>query len=570
MRYSRSCAIWLMAGCMIAHSVAQVRDGGGRDVRVALFTTRTVRGVTVVPVGTGAWIASCAGCAHLPLVDARSLSGTGEMFAGGTLRVTDAAGGDARMAAGLWHMRAGREGVDVEVTIPSERYVEAVLSAEAGADEPAASLQALAIVARTYVLNGRHWSPRPGHLEADVCDSTECQAMRLGAVTDAIRDAVRATAGETLWFGGRRAETYFSQSCGGVTEDAGALWPRLAGTLYLRSHADPYCLKRDKAEWHAEVSLDDLEQIARAEGWRIPGRIAGAEVVSRSGSHRALKVRFSGADGGAAELSASALRFGVGRRLAWDLIRSDAYDVTVREGRMVFDGRGHGHGVGLCQQGATEMAREGKSAREILAFYFPGTVVRITPGDEGWREMQAGALRVQSAEGLSAERGALLERTWSEAQRRFAARRDLRPQVVFAPTTEVFRQMTGEPGWALGSAQGDTIVMEPEQVFHANGVDEGKTLLHEMLHVLVESAAGERSPLWLREGLVEVLAGDVRRGATPMSDAEMAAALAHAKTLAESRRAHDAAAAKVDGLVQRYGLATVRGWLGSGVPAGTV
>jgi SpoIID/LytB domain protein len=41
----------------------------------------------------------------------------------------------------------------------------------------------------------------------------------------------------------------------------------------------------------------------------------------------------------------------------------------------VVEGRGKGHGVGLCQLGAAWMARQGHSFQEILAFYYPNTVV---------------------------------------------------------------------------------------------------------------------------------------------------------------------------------------------------
>ncbi len=85
-----------------------------------------------------------------------------------------------RTAAGLWHLRAvdGQE-IDVVLTMPSERYVAAVLNAEAAVGEPRESLRAMAILARTYALNGRHYSAHPGHLRADLCDSTELPVMRL-------------------------------------------------------------------------------------------------------------------------------------------------------------------------------------------------------------------------------------------------------------------------------------------------------------------------------------------------------------------------------------------------------
>jgi hypothetical protein len=95
------------------------------------------------------------------------------------------------------------------------------------------------------------------------------------------------------------------------------------------------------------------------------------------------------------------------------------------------------------------------------------------------------------------------------------------------------------------------------------------TLPHEMLHILVEAEAGEHAPLWLREGLVEVLAGDAgTMSANTMSTNAIDFALIHASSLQESERAHRAAAARVRALVARYGLSAVRGWLSSGVPAG--
>ena len=389
---------------------APAGDRGGRDVSVALFSTRSLHAVTVSPLGAHSWIARCADCGHQPLTTTLRLAGQIDVFAGGTLHITDSASGEERAATGLWHLRASGHDhqIDVVLTLPSERYVASVLSAEAAPDEPPESLRALAVLARTYALNGAHYTAQPGHLSADLCDSTECQAMLPGRVTPAIEDAIQATAGETLWFGRHRAETFFSQSCGGVTEDAAAVWPRLSSAPYLRSHVDPYCVRRDAAQWHAEVSLAKLVDIARVEDWHLPANIVTARVKDRSTSHRALRVAFAGGGGETWAISASALRFGIGRALGWNLVRSDAYELGVRHGSLVFDGRGRGHGVGLCQEGAAEMAAEGKTEREILAFYFPGTVVRILPGDHGWQETYSDPMTLRSTQPLTAESYAAL------------------------------------------------------------------------------------------------------------------------------------------------------------------
>ncbi len=501
-----------------------------------------------------------------------SITGTMDVRAGGTLRVTDDASGEERTATGLWHIKVNRQNhaIDVVLTLPSERYVAAVLNAEAAVGEPAESLRALAIVARTYALTGTHYRAQSGHLPAELCDSTECQALRLGKVSSAVDDAVRATTGETLWFGNLRAKVFFSQSCGGVTEDVGAVWPSLHGVSYLRSHADPFCLRRDFAAWHAEVPWNEFVTIAHAEGWHVPESINRVSVVERSASHRAVRIAFSGADRTATFVSASALRFGIGRALGWNRVRSDAYILSLHNRVLVFDGHGHGHGVGLCQLGASEMADEGRLAREILEFYFPATRVRILPNGEGWRREQVGALHVVSVDVFTKEQQDDLLATWKDAQRRFPPRRPADAEIIFAPSTELFRQLTTEPGWALASTRGNTIVLQPKAVLQAHETDVGATLLHEMLHVLVEAEAGELAPLWLREGLVEILAGEptaAPRG-KQMDVGAIDRALLHPRSFAESELSHQAAAARVHALAVRYGLLALRGWLSTGIPAG--
>lgn len=557
----------LLAGAPVVALTGGRQDGGGRDLSVALLSARSLHAVTLAPAGPDAWIATCARCARSPLTQPIHFTAPAELFAGGMLRVTDDTSGEQRTAAGLWHLRAmhQRGEVDVLLTLPSERYVAFVLNAEAAPDEPAESLRALAIVARTYALNGQHYTAQPGHLPASLCDSTQCQAMRFGAISQAVAEAVRDTAGETLWFGPRRAEAFFSQSCGGITEDAGAVWPALRDIPYLQSHADPYCVRRDTAAWHTEVPLADLAAIARAEGWHLPDRIVAARVAARSTSHRALEVAFRDANGREFRVAASSLRFGIGRALGWNRIRSDAYQVAVRNAVLVFDGRGHGHGVGLCQAGATEMAAEGKDSRTILAFYFPKPAVRITPHDTGWSETRLGTIRVRAAVGLSAMRLAAIRDAWDDARQRFPPRSDAPPEITLAPTTEVFRQLTGQPGWALASTRGTRTVLQPESVLRAHAVPMATILRHEMLHVLVEAEATDRAPLWLREGLVEVLTGGQSPpAAMPATDLDRA--LTHADSPSESNRAHRAAAARVRAAIARYGASAVRGWLSSGPP----
>ena len=65
----------------------------------------------------------------------------------------------------------------------------------------------------------------------------------------------------------------------------------------------------------------------------------------------------------------------VGRALGWNVLKSSRFEVTRAGSDFVFRGRGFGHGLGLCQVGAHEMARRGLPYRRILEHYFPGTTV---------------------------------------------------------------------------------------------------------------------------------------------------------------------------------------------------
>ena len=114
--------------------------------------------------------------------------------------------------------------------------------------------------------------------------------------------------------------------------------------------------------------------------------------------------------------------------------------------------------------------------------------------------------------------------------------------------------------------------MQPEEVLRAQEEDEQRVLLHEMLHALVESEAGARTPLWLREGLVEVLAGEAGRSGrddralVKASVDAMERSLRAPASWEDARRAHAAARQRVSRMVARYGMGTVRRWLAAGVP----
>ena len=289
-------------------------------------------------------------------------------------------------------------------------------------------------------------------------------------------------------------------------------------------------------------------------------------MAQRDASGRAHRVELSS---GAQRLtiSASSLRFAVNRSLGWNRLRSDWYQLRYANRRIEFDGKGYGHGVGLCQAGAAAMALQGKSYREILGFYFSSASIRIGASDRGWQTYEGHGWTLRTVQARS-EVLTLGDEAFAKALKLFPIGAAMHPVMTMYPDTELFREETGLPGWALASTRGEQIALQPRAVFERYG-SLNDLLLHEFLHSLVEKEAGDSTPLWLREGMVEALSGE--RGDRPaMTLPQIEAGLHHADSLQEAGRAHRAAGAVVRRLIDKHGMAVVRGWLRSGVSAGIV
>lgn len=563
---------YLVFALMVVTVMARGATTGARELTIELWATRPLSHLTVThtdPPQKPLQVEWSLDGLHLStgsVVKELALAGSFRIQANTTKSNTANDGTDLKeiRAAGKWNIVWQRTGLKLRLTLPSENYVMAALNGEAAPDEPMASLKAMAVSMRTYALVNadRHHAEGFG-----LCDNTHCQALRLEQVRPEIKRAVQETAGETLWFHGQRAHVYYTQHCGGLSEQAGSVWPAEQAPYLAVHRTDPYCLRRSAATWHARVPLTQLSEIFHAQGWHTPIPIATIRVTKKTASGRADLLEVTGQDK-RATLSASSVRFAVDRAMGWNQLRSDWYTVTVTGDALEIDGKGYGHGVGLCQAGAHEMAAEGRSDAEILAFYFPGTHAGITPADPGWQRIAGSGwslLTTTSEDGLLAEGNAV----WNKAVSRMGATSPLpKPAVQELPSTELFRQTTGEPGWMLASTRGDTVYLQPTPVRRNNGGD-GALLLHEFLHVLVEQQAGEKAPLWLREGLVEVLARNSGEGihTEGLAAAEVDAMLAHPANALASRQAHDAAEEMTERLLAHYGMTTVRRFLREGVPA---
>ena len=541
------------------------------NITVRLFSTQTVQSLTITPLGPNATLRTCPTCPQKPIPTKLELTSTTKpLTLEGPLHIT-AAPDKQITAAGHWQITPTPTGLKILLTLPSERYVIAALAGEAAPDEPPQSLRALAVAIRTFALTNlnRH---QPDSF--NLCDSTHCQALRFTTPRPEIAQAVRDTAGETLWFGSqpasRRATIYYTQSCGGQTESASNVWPT-EHEPYLTAHPDPYCIRRTPAAWHAQITLAELTTIAHQQNWHLPTTIESIRITKRTPTGRAITLELTG-HGETAQLSASSLHFALDRELGWNQLRSDWYSVTLANAALNFDGKGYGHGVGLCQTGAHQMATEGHTYREILAFYFPGTHTGITPTDQGWQQIQNPnwtLLTTQPTTPLTQLLAQSIDQTWLKAQTLFPPHTPTHATIQQLPTTELFRQTTAEPGWVRASTQGTHIYLQPPAILNRYGTDQ-TTLSHELLHILIEQESTDRAPLWLREGLAEVLAQapypPANNQQPTISNQQLNSDLANRSNQQQAQTAQLQAAQKVRQLLQHYDLTTLRTWLRTGPP----
>lgn len=284
--------------------------------------------------------------------------------------------------------------------VPEDRLLAGLVPAEIFPGAPDDALRAQAVAARGELLVkiGTRHAGEPFRL----CASTHCQVYSgVGRETPRTTAAVAATRGEVLFTadGKDMVDTVYSANCGGHTEHSENVWPEMGAHATLRGHrdggaaaGDPFAagitaanLARfitepprswcgvarlgagERHRWTVTRTPAELDRLLAAHKL---GPIRSIEVLERGVSGRARAVRVTGA--ARAEVIRGELRI----RQAFGNLRSSLFLVDVAGGAATFRGAGFGHGVGMCQTGSIGMAEAGKSYKEILRHYYPGSVLR--------------------------------------------------------------------------------------------------------------------------------------------------------------------------------------------------
>jgi stage II sporulation protein D len=206
------------------------------------------------------------------------------------------------------------------------------VAAESLPGAPPEALKAQAIAARSFYLA----SPAR-HRDFQFCDTTHCQFLRRAARADAgaATMAAAGTRGLVLLHAGAVLAALYSASCGGRTRTLAEAGMATEGYPYYSIECPP-----------CQSSAPDWES------FELPASFF-ALLENRS----------------------EAKRIELGRVFGWNVIPGYNYQVRREGGRIVVHGRGKGHGIGLCQRGASAMAASGANHRVILNYYYPNTAI---------------------------------------------------------------------------------------------------------------------------------------------------------------------------------------------------
>ncbi|MHC5674877.1 SpoIID/LytB domain-containing protein [Nostoc sp.] len=313
-----------------------------------------------------------------------------------------------RLYAGRLNLQPNAYGTYTLVNqVPLETYLRGVLPYEIGTDAPTASLEAQAILARTYALRNLRRFAADNY---QLCADTHCQVYGgLNGAAAKTDRAIASTSGQVLTYKNELVDALYSSTTGGVTAFFSDVWngddrPYLrpvldAATnfwnLSKQSLADEKNFQKfinrqqgfneskwDMFRWHKETSLKDITkdlqkflQVKNSPDAKFQ-TIQAMAVVKRSHSGRILELAVK-TDRSTFVLHKDEVRS------AFAAPKSTLFYIEpLNKGKSelwgyAFIGGGLGHGVGLSQTGAQNLAKLGWSSPKILQFYYPGTQIQI-------------------------------------------------------------------------------------------------------------------------------------------------------------------------------------------------
>jgi stage II sporulation protein D len=234
-----------------------------------------------------------------------------------------------------------------------EKYIPGTVETEGGSNAPDEYYKAQAVIARTFAIKNFH---RHAHEGFNLCDGVHCQAYNGKSwLNTKIYAAALFTKNQILVdVNGQPVITAYHANCGGITASASVVWNK--DLPYLVPVNDPFCNASPHRNWIKSITIDKWN--AYLDQKFALGPLTPSAITTSAGRQKYLDP--------------------VNHKLLLTDIREDLklkssfFTIEQKNDTLVIRGHGYGHGLGLCQEGAMEMARVGYTYVDILMFYFRG------------------------------------------------------------------------------------------------------------------------------------------------------------------------------------------------------
>jgi len=216
------------------------------------------------------------------------------------------------------------------VDMDLETAVASVVAAESLPGAPLEALKAQAVAARSYFVAGKG-----RHSQFDFCDTTHCQFLREPPEPGAVAEvATSATRSLVMVYQSQPIAAMYTRSCSGRTRTPAEVGVSPGNYPYYSVDCK-YCREHPE-HWQSRISPHDAATLHSSD---------------------------------------EAARLKVDRRLGWSAVPSNSFTRKSEGDHVILEGTGEGHGIGLCQAGATAMAEAGANFQQILSHYYPNTTI---------------------------------------------------------------------------------------------------------------------------------------------------------------------------------------------------
>ena len=235
-----------------------------------------------------------------------------------------------------------------------ESYIAGVVMAEGGPKSPLEYYKSQALLCRTYAIGHKYRHKSVGF---ELCDGVHCQVYK--GMNENIAD-IEIACEETKALiivdkTGKIITAAYHSNCAGETENSEDVWSN--SVTYLKSIKEDYCKKSPHAKWETTIKLKDWKVYLKKNGFKGIDSLSlnDFELIQRE------RHRYYSLNGDSMLLTDI--------RKDWNF-KSTMFSIIPVDDELFIRGLGYGHGVGLCQEGAMEMARQGFNYKQIIKHYY--------------------------------------------------------------------------------------------------------------------------------------------------------------------------------------------------------